>query len=282
MTRNKLRALTAAWFLLSCIADVVTPQDVAAQVIVVPPPTGGGGGSTVYTSSADPTINSDSGAGFSVGSLWLNTTNGRTWIAQSVSSGAAVWTEYQTTVHPGYRSAYWYWQVQGATLANTTSATTVGTVFYAPIFFSSKVVVTDVGVFISTLGSHAAFGFFANDYATMRPTGAVLCTTGSQDVSGTGLKDFSISSCPTMIGLYWVGVQVDNNAVRWPSFSTGQTYNAWLAGSATQANIQNAVGSASFQMEQTGATFPTFPSAVPASVTEETTLRGPIIQFKVQ
>jgi hypothetical protein len=39
----------------------------------------------------DPGAGNDNTQGYSVGSLWVNTTNGRVWLAQSVATGAAAW-----------------------------------------------------------------------------------------------------------------------------------------------------------------------------------------------
>jgi hypothetical protein len=43
------------------------------------------------SASASPTVNDDSSAGYSVGSLWIDTTNSTVWRAVDVSVGAAVW-----------------------------------------------------------------------------------------------------------------------------------------------------------------------------------------------
>lgn len=44
-----------------------------------------------YVSSSDPTVNDDSGDGFTAGSLWLNTSNQTLWMCTDESSGAAKW-----------------------------------------------------------------------------------------------------------------------------------------------------------------------------------------------
>jgi hypothetical protein len=41
--------------------------------------------------TTDPVAGNDNTQGYMVGSLWVNTTNGRVWIAQSVATGAAAW-----------------------------------------------------------------------------------------------------------------------------------------------------------------------------------------------
>jgi hypothetical protein len=41
--------------------------------------------------TTDPGAGNDNTQGYTVGALWVNTTNGRVWIAQSVATGAAAW-----------------------------------------------------------------------------------------------------------------------------------------------------------------------------------------------
>lgn len=44
-----------------------------------------------YTATTDPTVNDDSGDGYSAGSLWVNTTSGDSFRCTSAAVGAAVW-----------------------------------------------------------------------------------------------------------------------------------------------------------------------------------------------
>jgi hypothetical protein len=46
-----------------------------------------------HTDTTAPTVNDDTGDGYSVGTIWLDTTNDRMYIAIDVSAGAAVWKE---------------------------------------------------------------------------------------------------------------------------------------------------------------------------------------------
>ena len=43
------------------------------------------------TAATDPGVSNDNTQGYFAGSLWVNTTNGRVWIAQSVATAAAAW-----------------------------------------------------------------------------------------------------------------------------------------------------------------------------------------------
>jgi hypothetical protein len=51
----------------------------------------GNSGGNNTTATTDPGVGNDNTQGYFVGSLWVNTTNGRVWIAQAVGTGAAAW-----------------------------------------------------------------------------------------------------------------------------------------------------------------------------------------------
>jgi hypothetical protein len=46
-----------------------------------------------FNAAVDPTINDDSGDGYAIGSVWINTTDNVIFIAESVTVGAAVWNQ---------------------------------------------------------------------------------------------------------------------------------------------------------------------------------------------
>lgn len=50
-----------------------------------------GGGSTTHVATADPTVNDDSGDGYVVGQLWLNTANNNVFMMRTATVAAAVW-----------------------------------------------------------------------------------------------------------------------------------------------------------------------------------------------
>lgn len=54
-----------------------------------------------YSASVDPTVDDDSGDGYSVGSLWFNTTDDKAFVCLDASSGAAVWHQIDVTTFIG-------------------------------------------------------------------------------------------------------------------------------------------------------------------------------------
>lgn len=57
----------------------------------LPAVNGGTGGKNNITATSNPTVNDDAGDGYSVGSIWVNTTTGRSHFCVGNSTGAAVW-----------------------------------------------------------------------------------------------------------------------------------------------------------------------------------------------
>jgi hypothetical protein len=60
----------------------------------LPSTNGGIGGKNNVTATSNPTITDDTGAGYAVGSVWINTSTDRAFICLSNNSSAAVWHEF--------------------------------------------------------------------------------------------------------------------------------------------------------------------------------------------
>jgi len=54
-------------------------------------PIGGGGVFSNLAATTDPGVSNDGTQGYGPGSVWINTTNGRVWIALTTATGAAAW-----------------------------------------------------------------------------------------------------------------------------------------------------------------------------------------------
>lgn len=75
--------------------------DVTVTNVYYGPKTGGAWGSSHaftgprgnFGATTDPTVNNDSSAGYGIGSLWINVSTSRVFLATSVAVGAAVWVE---------------------------------------------------------------------------------------------------------------------------------------------------------------------------------------------
>ena len=78
------------------------------------------GAPTVISSASDPTVNDDSGDGYSVGDLWVNTTDDGVFVLADATAGAAVWTEIGSGGGGGAAS----WGSITGTLSNQTDLQT--------------------------------------------------------------------------------------------------------------------------------------------------------------
>lgn len=76
---------------------VITPNPIEVGVTGIEwTQTGGGNDSPTHLAVVDPTVSDDLDAGYLVGQDWLNTLTGKIWKCRDNSSGAAVWTRYDT------------------------------------------------------------------------------------------------------------------------------------------------------------------------------------------
>lgn len=81
--------------------------------------------------SAAPTVNDDSGDGYSIGSRWLDTTNDKEYVSLDATAAAAVWVE--TTATGGGSDAY------VGCFVNTTGTTSVTNNTFTAIAFAAEV-----------------------------------------------------------------------------------------------------------------------------------------------
>lgn len=71
-----------------------------------------------YAAVSDPTVNDDSGSGYTVGSPWVNTSTGNVFLCTDASIGAAVWVELNPSKE-GFRT----YKVFARTIPNTSLLT---------------------------------------------------------------------------------------------------------------------------------------------------------------
>jgi hypothetical protein len=79
---------------------VIAPSAVAASG-------GGGGGTSATTATTDPTVNSDTTAGFAPGSTWINTATNAGYECISATAGAAVWRRTTADIQVFTASGTW-------------------------------------------------------------------------------------------------------------------------------------------------------------------------------
>lgn len=131
-----------------------------------------------HTAVTAPTVNDDTGDGYSVGTLWMDTANDRLYIAIDVSAGAAVWVEI------GGLSGTW-------TPTVTQSGSVAVTVTYATYKIRGRACHVEVQLDITGSGTGGNAIIIGGQPAAIQPThtGATV-PIGISIVSDTGTANY--------------------------------------------------------------------------------------------
>ena len=173
---------------------------------------GGTGGRNNNSASSNPTVTDDSGSGYAVGSVWLNTANDRIFICVNNTANAALWNEVVASdglkFHPEttntvdigtasnrYKNLY---LSGGATVAGTINVT--GDAGFANLAASGTTTITSVdlnsGVIDNTvIGNNTAV---AGTFTNLTSTGTTTIATA--DINGGAIDGTTIgASTPAAI-----------------------------------------------------------------------------------
>lgn len=156
-----------------------------------------------------------------------------------------------------------------------------GSIRLFPGYIKQLVTLNALGVRIATLsaGGNVQAAIYANNSATMRPTGNPLSSTASMSTAAAASVNAAVS-VQLAAGLYWFGTNADNGTVVMPSISTTNMFGATVLGSSSQSvSAGSAYGIGGLSVAQT---FGTWPDLTAASFTELTNVNSlPFLQFKV-
>jgi hypothetical protein len=255
-----------AAFLFSLVVGVGAVQ---AQVPGGGPmvPNAAPGLQTNLNAAADPSVNNDATQGYAIGSLWQNANTGRVFIARNVSTGAAVWNALELVDHPGYIANNWY--VAAPYQVTSTSASSVAnSIRLYPGYVKERLTINNLGGrVIGNAAGNLQLAIYANNPATMRPTGNALASTASMSTAVAGTVS-SAASVQLEAGLYWFAANTDTAALTFTCLNTTTSGPmGFLVGSATQANVLGG-GSGSLTSLFVAQTFGTWPSLTAASFSE--------------
>lgn len=222
------------------------------------------------SASADPTANNDQTQGYSVGSIWQNSSTGRTFIARNVSTGAAVWITFTSTFQgPNYVASNWYIPPGvNFTGTNTPNATTLYTF---PFIAGERITLGACGSRVTTAQASQNFqcAIYNNNVSTNRPTGNPLGKTADISTAATGAITSALS--PTVqleVGkMYWLAHMGNSTTAIFYSVCT-QCSNVgnWLGSSTANGVVGNQVSLSSLNV--TGQTYGTWPDLTSASFSE--------------
>jgi len=176
--------------------------------------------------TSNPSITNDDTEDYEVGSVWINTDNGSTFVATSVATGAAVWKTAAESGGGGASSAVNPGELMFGTLLDYPAAgnVTSGTVFFLRLKLNAGLVVSDMRTFIDSGGSGSRelrMGLYTQTDPTsetgepatrVRQTASVV-TTG---LSGTFHTEPFIGGNYTIAttGFYWVAIVSDSTSLK--------------------------------------------------------------------
>jgi hypothetical protein len=221
------------------------------------------------SASAAPTVNDDSGDGYSVGSLWLWPAAQRMFRASGVSAGAAIWTELGNYMVPKLVAGRYY-TARHARTPGAVATTALNTLRLTPVFVSHHATISEL--FVRLVGSQAgqnfALSIYGSDPATGVPTGTPLGSTASASTATAGNVAVALTSNVALNpGLYYVGLNCDHAT---PSFiyETQTCQLAHLLGAASLADLVHSTSElfGGFQIAQSYGS-PTWPDLTGASLT---------------
>jgi hypothetical protein len=149
-----------------------------------------------------------------------------------------------------------------------------------PGFIKQLVTINSLGLRlnVASAGGSIQAAVYANNAATMRPTGSALASTASISTTSTGSLNSAVS-VQLAAGLYWFATNSDNGTSAAVSLDSAKSVASSLLGSSTQANdLTSAAGLIGLSVSQT---FGTWPDLTSGSFTEVNTNSIPFVQFKV-
>lgn len=232
--------------------------------------------------TAAPGASDDSSAGWSVGSLWIDTTHGLMWRALSVGVGAAVWAQQGPPDFLDYVSGNWYAGNQTGQAAATQAADTL---YCHPVLIKSAVTIQQLGVRVGVgVGStNVKMGVYAHDWSTGLP-GALLYSGNQTPAATSSSTDATttFASNPTLQpGVYWLGSLV-NGATQLLASASGGSQLANLMGSTALTDIVNSGSSKVAGLSRSSGV--TYAGGLPnpaGAMTKVTSLAVPFVAFKV-
>jgi hypothetical protein len=179
-------------------------------------------GVATYIAATDPTATNDSTQGYVAGSPGVNTATGRTFVAKSVSVGAAVWASAGVPIVNAI-AGKWYIPRDHASFGASNAVASTTLVVLTPFFINQPQTVNGLGTRIFTAGTtNVQVSVYAASSTTNLPTGLPLITTANIDDTATGPATISTSPDVQLpSGMYWGAVEAGDVTV----VLTGPTAN---------------------------------------------------------
>lgn len=196
----------------------------------------------------------------------------------------AVYDKFERLIHPGWKSANWYYPLLFGSLS-VGSVIGLNALRYNAIYIPRQVTISDLGCIITTAsaGNNLKLAIYAHDPTTNRPSGLPLAETGNISTTSTGAVSADITGANVTLeaGMYWAAFWADNTAVIVASIDRNNpNLGGMLVGAANQTAILTTTPYGDFGLSSTE-TYGTWPNATSESFSEQIDNRQTrILMFK--
>lgn len=175
-----------------------------------------------------PTINDDSGDGYTVGSEWLDNVTGLLWQCNSATVGAAEWQPVGMP-KPGIRTSLWYTTYQGQHV--TASALPASSTIYVyPFLLPQKVQINRIGMRNVSGAGNVKAAIYRSDWDTTsisygRPIGAPVAVCNTSTAVAPGEVSLALAAPVALYpNVYWFAMKSDGtptfNSISFTDYST--------------------------------------------------------------
>jgi hypothetical protein len=217
----------------------------------------------VNAAASNPSVTDDSAAGYSPGSVWLNTTSGQAWLCRSASVGAAAWLPLAVQNFPGYVPNRWYTSDRfinwtGSRIVTGSTAANVSLIYALPIEIKTRVTISHLGtvVGIPVTGVNVQLALAVNNPATGEPGARVAITAkstgGEMGLAANTNVALAISGGSIAIepGMYW-GLSIFDGSA-YPVTNDWSYHLQLQLGGANLASMANLTGSSLLALRAQG------------------------------
>lgn len=177
-------------------------------------------------------------------------------------------------------SGRWYPLVNGPIgLGAIVGANTIRLI---PVFIRKAITITDLGLRVGTAsGTNCAIAIYANNPATMRPTGNALAASGN--LPTTAAVQTATLGAPVALaaGWYWSAVNADSGSTAFITSGTTNPYSHSIFGRSAAANVISTASNITGHLT-VSQTYGTWPDLTAASFTEVDSTGGALPIIKVQ
>lgn len=234
-------------------------------------------GKRLVTSTSDPTVNDDTGDGYQIGTVWVNTSRGIAYLCRDASSGAAVWWPVANEEQFALATNAYYAPYRGAGFAQSGSLGT-GSLRLHPFTVRRRQKISHLGFLGHTADAARSMKIGLWRLNGRRPTGnpvaQVTLSAAAQNPIGTltGGSDYVLEP-----GLYFAGESRDGNI----NCTSNVADSAYLIGADADTSIVYTAFAAGHYLTVPHTYANALPDLTSATFTEQYSVGAAAIYWKI-